>query len=71
MSLKINSELLPQVPKTNEFKKMDIFQWYVSDIFAHHQWLKHEHPKDLTKYSFASIPALFLLVDSFHRCGRP
>ena len=32
-SVKINSKLLSQVPVTNEFKKIDIFQWYVSDIF--------------------------------------
>ena len=48
MSFKINSQLLPQVPETNEFKKIDIFQWYVFDIFAHHQWIKHEHPEDLS-----------------------
>ena len=59
MSFKINLKLLPQVPETNKFKKIDIFQCYVSEIFANHQWLKHEHPKDLTQYSFASIPALF------------
>ena len=47
-------------------KKIDIFQWYVSDILAHHQWLKHKHPEDLTKYSFNSIPALFLLVLAYH-----
>ena len=62
MSFKINSKLLPQVPGTNQFKKIDIFQRYVSDIFTHYQWLKYKHPEDLTKYSFASIPALFLLV---------
>ena len=56
-SFKMNSKILPQVPGTSEFKKIDIFQWYVSDISAHHQWLKHEHLEDLTKYSFASIPA--------------
>ena len=47
-------------------KKIDIFQWYVSDIFAHHQWLKHKHPEDLTKYSFNSISALFLLVLAYY-----
>ena len=29
MSFKINFQLLPQVPETNEFKKFEIFQWYV------------------------------------------
>ena len=48
MSFKINSQLLPQVPETNEFKKIDIFQWYVSDIFTHHQWIKYEHPEDFS-----------------------
>ena len=47
-------------------KIIDIFQWYISDIFAHHQWLKHEHPEELIKYSFAWIPALFLLVLTYY-----
>ena len=29
-----------------------------------------EHPEDFTKYSFASIPALFLLVLAYVRCYR-
>ena len=47
-------------------KNIDIFQWNVSDIFAHHQWLKYKHPEDLTKYSFNSIPAFFLLILAYH-----
>ena len=48
-------------------KNIDILQWCVSDIFARYQWLKHEHPDELIKYTFAWIPAMFLLVLTYYK----
>ena len=59
--------ILNKFQRPMRLKNIDIFQWCVSDIFARYQWLKHEHPDELIKYSFAWIPAMFLLVLTYYK----